>query len=381
MGYRVKPFTMRVRNNSTQEFEEVGLLGHDVDGDIAELQSKTTALTTALTTVTNNLTAKTNSLASSLRDRKFVLIGDSYGMRNTPNWVSLFQQVFGSSVIAADARGSHGFASGSLTFLSILTDVANNLSDDQKTSVTDIIVCGGWNDARWLKQGGTASGLQTAIFTFCNYALQNFPNAIVTLEYVGWQLGPGASIQDNLTRSNLLTARKIYDATWRKNLRHGCSMLKVTLNPTVHDSSGFHPDASVGAENLFYALLNDITGDGQMYYLTGTMGNGDITMGSGIGGSATTKRWTQMDGMCRLELTFQNVTGLGNNKTLCTFNLFALPVSLWGSLAFFANVQNGTPIYCILDTSGALKVYGASSSFTSSMNIVIRETIPMIISE
>lgn len=27
MGYRVKPFTMSVRNNSTQEFEDVSLLG------------------------------------------------------------------------------------------------------------------------------------------------------------------------------------------------------------------------------------------------------------------------------------------------------------------------------------------------------------------
>lgn len=26
MGYRVKPFTLSVRNNSTQEFEDVGLL-------------------------------------------------------------------------------------------------------------------------------------------------------------------------------------------------------------------------------------------------------------------------------------------------------------------------------------------------------------------
>lgn len=33
MGYRVKPFTMSVRNNSTQEFVDVGLLGSDVDGE------------------------------------------------------------------------------------------------------------------------------------------------------------------------------------------------------------------------------------------------------------------------------------------------------------------------------------------------------------
>lgn len=44
MGYRVKPFTMSVRNNSTQEFEDIGLLGSDVDGVISELQNKVTDL-------------------------------------------------------------------------------------------------------------------------------------------------------------------------------------------------------------------------------------------------------------------------------------------------------------------------------------------------
>ena len=29
MGYRVKPFTMKVRDNSTQEFEDIGLLRSD----------------------------------------------------------------------------------------------------------------------------------------------------------------------------------------------------------------------------------------------------------------------------------------------------------------------------------------------------------------
>ena len=41
MGYRLKPFTMSVRDNSTQEFVDVGLLGSDVDGEINELKVKT----------------------------------------------------------------------------------------------------------------------------------------------------------------------------------------------------------------------------------------------------------------------------------------------------------------------------------------------------
>lgn len=44
MGYRVKPFTMSVRNNSTQEFVDVGLLGSDVDADIQELQENVDSL-------------------------------------------------------------------------------------------------------------------------------------------------------------------------------------------------------------------------------------------------------------------------------------------------------------------------------------------------
>lgn len=40
MGYRVKPFTMAVRDNSTQEFVDVGLLGSDVDADISALNAK-----------------------------------------------------------------------------------------------------------------------------------------------------------------------------------------------------------------------------------------------------------------------------------------------------------------------------------------------------
>ena len=47
MGYRLKPFTMSVRNNSTQEFVDVGLLGSDVDADIADLRSDLNAESSA----------------------------------------------------------------------------------------------------------------------------------------------------------------------------------------------------------------------------------------------------------------------------------------------------------------------------------------------
>lgn len=40
MGYRVKPFTMSVRNNSTQQFIDVGLLGSDVEIDINKLREE-----------------------------------------------------------------------------------------------------------------------------------------------------------------------------------------------------------------------------------------------------------------------------------------------------------------------------------------------------
>lgn len=57
MGYRVKPFTMRVRNNSTQEFEDVSLLGSDVDAD--KCRNVTITLPSP---VTVNANTKTNIL-------------------------------------------------------------------------------------------------------------------------------------------------------------------------------------------------------------------------------------------------------------------------------------------------------------------------------
>ena len=58
MGYKVKPFTMRVRNNSTQEFEDVGLLGSDVGSAI---KSKNVTITLP-SSVTVNANTKANIL-------------------------------------------------------------------------------------------------------------------------------------------------------------------------------------------------------------------------------------------------------------------------------------------------------------------------------
>lgn len=329
------------------------------------------------------LQSKIDGLKTTRTNRKYVLIGDSYGMRNTPNWASLFVRVVGDDVLYNDQRSSYGFATGTLKFLAILTDAANALTAAQRESVTDIIVVGGWNDARWIKQNNPEYGVQLAIFEFCQYAQTQFPNAMITLEYCGWQLGIGAGIQDNVRIQHLLLAKRVYDGTYYKNLRHGQSMLKVMLNPYAYDSSGFHPNNAEGAHYLLYELLNDIAGTGTAYEVAYSMGSDAFTFPSGINGTVHISKCTQMDTMVKLDITIEDITGLTSGNTLCTIALAKLPLAVWSTISFnaFALVRNtpfkAYPLYCILNTDGTLDVYGEIPSV--AWTLVIRDTLPMIL--
>lgn len=67
MGYRVKPFTMAVRDNSTQQFIDVGLLGSDVDADVEYLiNSVAYANVKAYGAVGDGITDDSNAVRSAI---------------------------------------------------------------------------------------------------------------------------------------------------------------------------------------------------------------------------------------------------------------------------------------------------------------------------
>ena len=81
--------------------------------------------------------------------RKFLFVGDSYLQGYTPNGtVSNFADIFASlyGLTSSDyrilANGGAGFANGDNTFYNII----NNDTGTDKNKITDVIICGGYND-------------------------------------------------------------------------------------------------------------------------------------------------------------------------------------------------------------------------------------------
>lgn len=118
--------------------------------------------------------------------RKYIFIGDSYGTgqnelgEQTTPWTTLVPQYLGlsESDYFTDSSNGSGFKHGYL-FLNQLKRVEENIND--KDSITDIIIVGGYND-----QYNTVEENITAIQEFCEYAKTKFKNALVSISCVGW---------------------------------------------------------------------------------------------------------------------------------------------------------------------------------------------------
>ena len=331
-----------VYNAQVEEYRQLAL----------SLESRVDDLETADDTIENSI----DIIKSALRDRKFVLIGDSYGMRYDINWMNNFRTALGDNCLYASALSSHGFIAPNHQFLTILNNAINALTAAERETVTDVVVVGGWNDARAIKNGDSVANLQRAINTFCGRVSEAFPNAIVTLEYAGWQTGHG--VQDNLTFGNLMSARNTYNGTYNKILRHGCSAFKVMLDCNNLDNSGFHPTEAAAAP-LYYAILNDVMGSGYEYNASYNT-RGGWTAGA-YGGVLNTHQVSINGGVARTKIVITGITGASNNKVIGTFNaLDAFPFPAWGNMSWNGfTTKNGSAIYCYFTgANGELKIFG-----------------------
>lgn len=120
-----------------------------------------------------------------LKNRRFVFISDSYGV-GANNWVSQLITALGLTEntnafnVSASSTGFLGDPnlSGDYTWKTLLTNNLNNISD--RDTITDIIVCGGTNDISY-----SYADLLTAMGAFRNYVNANFPNAKISVGFIG----------------------------------------------------------------------------------------------------------------------------------------------------------------------------------------------------
>lgn len=124
-----------------------------------------------------------------LRNRKFLFIGDSYMTGESAGGVVIdsFTKYFGDYTGLApqvdywvSAASGYGFTSHG--FENLMISAANNMTAAERASITDIVVCGGINDATLISN--SMSDFRGLLSDFVTSAKTRFSNAKIRVGYI-----------------------------------------------------------------------------------------------------------------------------------------------------------------------------------------------------
>lgn len=232
--------------------------------EIPNLQSQITSI--------DNLVINTT-----LKDKKFVLIGDSYDVTGT--WCSQFASKLGLSNTECYSNSDNGARiaqGGSPNFTTLLNAVTT--SDDDE--ITDIILAGGFND-----QNESESDIYLGFADFVSACNTKFSNAKIHVSFNGWTVDELNSSSGNYTQAKLFIAYLRYKAACVYN---GIDFIEDGIAWAVNqnfNSDYIHPNTNGGkaiAENLICGLIG-----ASHVSLTETISNDVISMNTDLSTSDT----------------------------------------------------------------------------------------------
>lgn len=183
------------------------------------------------------------------RNKKYLLIGDSYADGYTPDgnvtsWQQYFVNMTGLTNTIQKHLGGTGFVNlaQNKNFQSLLEEVADD------TNVTDIVVLGGYNDTPY-----NQNQIYNAINAFIIKANEKFPNADIHIGFVGWSSDSTKIYPLSIICQRYREACGYYMASYLNNI-------EFSLHNYFSDfsSDGFHPNSTGQVKigrNLIQALM------------------------------------------------------------------------------------------------------------------------------
>lgn len=180
---------------------------------------------------------------------KTICIGDSYGEGYNPDgnvtgWPTLLKNYLDltDDNFFSNSLGGSGFVNGT-TFATLLNQTNNHFKNDD---VTNVIVCGGFNDA-----GRSENEIINAIYNFKKQANILYPNAQIYVGFIG-------ESTDMDSRGNLILPRAAYCSGCEYNGITYLSGVENALHCTaMFGSDGVHPN-TWGQETIAKAISNTI---------------------------------------------------------------------------------------------------------------------------
>lgn len=214
------------------DFDKINILGTTINVKDSIARSGIENTNAMLNTTNTNLAALSNKVTK-LHHKGYIFIGDSYTQGYSPDgnisntFVNQIINNLKITDVKISANGGASFANSDNNFLTLLKNI--NVTD--KNSITNIVVFGGYNDYSWSK-----TDIITGMTNFFNYAKTNYPNAIISIGYVGF-------CTDSSTYNKRADSVSIYNEVSGHlggNYLSGCEY--ILHNTNEMSSDGIHPN-------------------------------------------------------------------------------------------------------------------------------------------
>lgn len=153
----------------------------DYDILITNLSERISALESTVNTLTTaTLPALDKKIMGRIADKKFIFLGDSYGIDFADNWITYFCSYMGLT----SEQYSNLCVSGASAVAGDYLQSLQSYSGD-RDSITDIIICGGANDFGYSSAGYTLTDVSNALKNLITYINSNFKNAKICVGMIG----------------------------------------------------------------------------------------------------------------------------------------------------------------------------------------------------
>ena len=329
-----------VNNVSPDGNGNVALTGTDIP------MSDNQSIQTHVTDAEDDIADLTTSITNIQRDkRKVLFVGDSYGAQ-TDNWVDFCASKLGLS--------SADYVNASVSGTGFIVDSASHIGSSyngfldelvattaNRNSFTDVVICGGINDAQY---DTYQTFLGDHIRACITYIKNNFPNARPHIGFIGGAL-ENSSVLYSRTWKRRSVAKYAYISQAAPYYLSGVENV-IHQSAWLYSSDGLHPNAT-GSELIGDAVAQAIkTGSVEIYQAEQSV---NITAGTGTSVSTANAHLYFENDKAKFTIDIDFAAGASGNYGISA----GLPFKLQDNLFFNKKATTFANSYCHYSGGGS----------------------------
>lgn len=250
-----QPVPQGIEISDTNYWINTGNYNAQIEEYREELKTTKTDIDNEINVLENNI----NKLETSLKNKNIVCIGDSYlayssQEMETESWGAFLRNYLGKdNKVTLNGLGGSGFVgNASKNFGDLLTEVYNNMTEEERNDITDVIVCGGLNDASAIADNKTTvDSIISKMREFFTSSSNYFPNANIRVGAIGW-MNTGFENRDKyitqfISIVELYRKAPFYSSTGKVSYLNGVEYIMPVAPSNYYKNDLIHPKATASS--------------------------------------------------------------------------------------------------------------------------------------